>query len=1060
MLLACRTRPPSWPLPRGGPAMAVSGALFWQRAEELLKVLPSEARALVIVRGVHDDEAPDALRTYSLQAYLTGKEFANAIIALSHDTCWLLAGKKACGETLAGIKAELPEGKTANLLTCVPKKDANGAQINGVISDLRALGGAVAVVTDDLKHMRGEFFAGKFLAELGTGDLVDFRPATTQLFRRKDAVEQDTVKKAGAFISTIFNKVALKKLNQLVSDEQKVDESTLAEDIVKAIEDPTAQKVKGLTVGEDDVTLAAIEPIIQSGGRHSLAISGEAASSGNRLEYDCVTAHMSVRFKQYCAFVGRTVLVDPSEAVQAAFDAALKARDALHKALRHGTKFSDAYKAMAGAVPEGLRASLVKEAGFGTGIEWRDAGCVISAGASGAAQEGMVIVTHVGLQKVGGGKKPASIQLIDTVIVPAPGAEEATVVTASARYTEDECVWTTQDDDEDEEEEPAEPATAARPEKELRESTKNFDDSKAGLWHDHQERILLENQENWKMTESREKDIKDLSFGGKLAKGKIKALADNFKVRQSNEILVDEDNFMVYLPILHADGRAYQMPFHGCTFKNTASKVQGEEYTITFDLNSHQDSWTPFHRHFREACWVKQLTYRARTSQKGDLEEKRAAVRRMMTNLKKREQTVKDSEGLVKQADLVKRPAGPIVKLKEVYIKPQVVTGKGSMRCLGDVEAHDNGLRFNSPKYLTKPIDILYDNIKHFLTLPSKHDRFAAIHCVLHNEILLGTGKKTKDIQFWVETETEGEDVCGQRSRLTEQEEDEQERQDKATKSAINKEFLAFAKKLNEAVGIEREIPFAEAWFEGYAGMSDAGLTMLACTKKTVSSVIDTNKFFVASVPEVEVCVFERVVQGRMNFDMAFINKDYTKPVLQIFNIPKKYMGVIKDLCCSVYNIKYYETEANNNWKEVMKEVRKDLQEGTWEPWSAKAVSKRKGGDDDEEDPEEENEEEEEPTRGWEFIFNPDDGSDGSGDGEDDGTSSAYEDSEEDSDSDEEWSGDSADDTSDAKADSDSDASSEANSEDDDDEDSSELEKKVDRKRKGGFGAGPAKRRR
>eukprot|EP00662_Eupelagonemidae_sp_cell21_P009509 gene9509-13215_t len=216
-------------------AQGVSGEIFWERAGELADVIPAGAKSLVI-------------------------EFANTIIAITADRCWVLAGKKACADTLLPLKTA-PAGKKCALLQCQPKKDENAAHLSKVLTALkeRELGG-IAAITGDLRHMRGEFFAQAFVRDLG--DTVDMTAATTELLRVKDAVERDTIKKAGAFISTVWNRVAMKKITQMIQNETKKKEVEFAEEIVKVIEEPQESKVKGLNVAPDDITLAAIEPSI------------------------------------------------------------------------------------------------------------------------------------------------------------------------------------------------------------------------------------------------------------------------------------------------------------------------------------------------------------------------------------------------------------------------------------------------------------------------------------------------------------------------------------------------------------------------------------------------------------------------------------------------------------------------------------------------------------------------------------------------------------------------------------------------------------------------------
>eukprot|EP01062_Namystynia_karyoxenos_P083181 TRINITY_DN951_c1_g1_i2.p1 TRINITY_DN951_c1_g1~~TRINITY_DN951_c1_g1_i2.p1 ORF type:complete len:1027 (+),score=449.94 TRINITY_DN951_c1_g1_i2:85-3165(+) len=957
----------------------ISGKLFWRRAKQLIAALP-DADCILILRGGAVRGEPFR-RSSALQAFLTGKEFANACFLISKKKFYALAGRH-CAEQLLPITRGAPAGHTATLDDCVPQNDVNGDKIAQLVKEIQGFK-KLALIECDLPHVRGEHFAERIIAEVRACGVATTccAAATAAMLRIKDAVELDSVKKGGLFMSTLWNKVVLKELRERAEHARtEIDHADFAALVMVAIKDPALANVKGFPPDgtQGALTAPAMDTIVQS-GKCSLTVQEKATSDGDELTIGTALLYTSVRFDQYCVCLGRTVMVDPSDEQRKAYQAALAARAAAIDCLRHGRRLSEARAAALNALPESLRGNLIEEIGWGTGMEWRDEGLLLSAACPATAAAGQCIVVHIGLQNLDNDGTPYAIQLADTVIVPPEGAEEAIVTTNMAKHQPDAVLWAL---DEDEEEHQDGEEQGAAPQMDRRQTTMEWDESnKLSKWHDQQLAILEENRRSWQQhgaAGDSDAQGRDHTYAGKLARGKIKPHRTG-RVPQGNDMEIDENHNVVSLPI-----SGHMVPFHVATIRNTTAKTDGDSYILTIDFHTVQEDYTPA-KLFPKLPFIKQLVFRARETERLELESKRAQVRKMMQAMKKEEMASKDKDVIVPQGNLQLRPGGPFARLREVFIKPQVMKGKGMNRCIGDLEAHQNGLRFASKLLGGKNIDVLYNNIKHFMCIPSKHDRFAVIHCVLHNDIRLLTDKKTSHIQWWVETETDGDDIDGR--QRDDDSEDEEEERAKQTKMKINKEFIQFGKLVRQGTGMQTEVPFNEAWFEGYAASSDAGLEMLACTKQTISHVVNSSKFFVITMSDVEVVVFERVAMGRANFDVAFINKDYSKPAQLISSIPQKYMSILKDLCCQVYKLKFYETPQNNNWREVLKEVQSSQKKGCWNPWAEYKPDKENEGS---------SEEEEDEILGWEHIFNNDAGEDSTSDEE------AEESSEDDEDSDDE----------------------------------------------------------
>lgn len=90
--------------------------------------------------------------------------------------------------------------------------------------------------------------------------------------------------------------------------------------------------------------------------------------------------------------------------------------------------------------------------------------------------------------------------------------------------------------------------------------------------------------------------------------------------------------------------------------------------------------------------------------------------------------------------------------------------------------------------------------------------------------------------------------------------------------------------------------------------------------------------FFVMDVNDIEIVVFERVLYGIKNFDMAIIFKDFTT-FKRINSIPIEHMEEIKSYFDEI-DILYAESEAPFNWNTLLGHIRETfddwLKDGAW----------------------------------------------------------------------------------------------------------------------------------
>jgi len=229
----------------------------------------------------------------------------------------------------------------------------------------------------------------------------------------------------------------------------------------------------------------------------------------------------------------------------------------------------------------------------------------------------------------------------------------------------------------------------------------------------------------------------------------------------------------------------------------------------------------------------------------------------------------------------------------------------------------------------------------------------------LKTPIMVGK-KKTKDVQFYREAMDIQFDETGNRKRkyrYGDEEEFEAEQEERRRRAQLDKEFRAFAEKISEATkeqGLDVDIPFRELAFFGVPFRAN-----VLCQPTTECLVQLTDPpFLVITLDEIEVAHLERVQFGLKNFDIAFVFKDFARPVVHINSVPVESLESVKDWLNGT-GIAFTEGPLNLNWVQIMKTVTSDphqfFVDGGWKFLSTESDE----DDSEEEDPESEYEESE-----------------------------------------------------------------------------------------------------
>ena len=324
-------------------------------------------------------------------------------------------------------------------------------------------------------------------------------------------------------------------------------------------------------------------------------------------------------------------------------------------------------------------------------------------------------------------------------------------------------------------------------------------------------------------------------------------------------------------------------------------------------------------------------------------------IKDMTKAYKAKEQEDKEREDIIEQEKIIVRKEKRIF-LSELGIKPPL-----SKKSQGTLEAHVNGFRFINNK--NERVDIIYKNIKHAFLQTCENEMMAFFHFHLINPILVGK-KKVSDIQLYREIGTQADDL-NMKGRNADYDEYEMEIKEQRRIDNMNKEFKKFAKNVEELEYIKFEMPIRELQFSGVPFKSNVTLYP---TSNCIISLTES-PFFVITLNEIEIMYFERVSQNLKNFDMAFVFKDFSRPIKKIYTIPMECLDMLKTWADD-NNILYGEGQYNMNWSNVMNAIKEDpknfVEEGCWNFLVDNAEDDEEDDDDENDDDPEYQEEEEE----------------------------------------------------------------------------------------------------
>ncbi|KZT03503.1 FACT complex subunit SPT16 [Laetiporus sulphureus 93-53] len=918
----------------------------------------ADVDAIILPAGDPAGEDEPIRKGTAFQTWLLGYEFPSTFILFQKDSIYVL-----CSASKAKILSQIKNSTTPVPIEILIQAKPKDPPTDALAKFLQAYTSHKRIGTLTKEKQSGKLVEEWEKALTGVDDkptVVDVSPAISALMSVKDEEELKAIRTAANLTSTLLAHHVVLKLETILDREAKITHDALSAQIESRLGYGEGDNGKGPDMkvwskgrGLSDIDWQSTEfcytPIIQSQTSGKYELSPAAESTTDNIAHKGVfLVSLGMRYKGYCANLGRSFIVDPSKEQEAIYSLLLSLQAEVLAQLKDGAIARDVYNHALSYVkdkkPE-LEKHFVKNIGHGMGMEFRDSSYLLSPKNGHVLRSGMVFNLVLGFQDLDESGHKYALQLIDTVQI---NDDKAVCLTTGVKSIKDTMFFLNQEADGDAKAGASGKKASTTKTKGNGSPTKNKMAGGKVLRNKtrsaaQEESIqttaakIAEHQRELHVRLQSEGLAKYSTGGGGIGRNEgkgwkrfqsYKGEAALPKEAESLRIFVDRKAQTIILPI-----HGFAVPFHINTIKNASKNDEGEFTYLRVNFQTPgqlagKKEDTPFED--PDATFIRSITYRSPDGHRFD------AISKQITDLKKevnkREQQKKEMADVIEQDVLVEVKGRRPTKLPEVFVRP-ALDGK---RLPGEVEIHQNGLRYQSPMGSQK-IDILFSNVKHLFFQPCDHELLVIIHIHLKAPIIIGK-KKAHDVQFYREASDVQFDETGNRKRkyrYGDEDELELEQQERKRRQMLNKEFKLFSEKIAEAATastgdtLEPDIPFRELSFEGVPFRTNVRL------QPTTECLVHLSDppFLVVTLADIEIASLERVQFGLKQFDMVLIFKDFTKTPLHINSIPSSQLDDVKNWLDSV-DIPLSEGPVNLNWGPIMKTINEDpyefFQQGGW----------------------------------------------------------------------------------------------------------------------------------
>jgi nucleosome binding factor SPN SPT16 subunit len=741
----------------------------------------------------------------------------------------------------------------------------------------------------------------------------------------KDASELKHIETACAVTVKAFKKLLVQPMEDAL---EATDRTPTHLDVTRKAEQffGDAEKLEKLKL-PDGASAAFIDtcyaPIIMSG--KSIDLKPSAASTNDPIEPSVIVCALGARYQMYCANLTRTYFIDPDEKRQAAYKAVQKVYEAAVPKMQPGTTLGALYEFVRhslAAADESLAVGLMKNAGFGIGIEFRESLYTIKPDSKLVFEENMVFCLRIGI------RVSADWQLLlsDTVHITKEGGRFMTDVPRKFGAVSYDLGGSSDDEGAAKQKSTvdkrrlADIAVAGGSERRSTRQRKSGGDTVV----DQAALDDRQSHQNDLWTKAKALAFKRLTEGGDDDAALAYKSPGDFQAYQRNtdmpreasktRVTVDRRAGAVLLPMC-----GFIWPLHVSTIKNVIKTDSYLRLQLITPISVIPKD--PGSRIFvdERAAFVKEAAWRMPD------EAHLNAMFRDIKELRKQfttEESQKRAAASIQEQPELRVAQQRALRLTDVYLRPSLTRGKTS----GTLEAHQNGFRFRSDK--GAKVDVIYANIKHAFFQPSQNELITVIHVHLHHEILINK-KKVRDIQFYTEVMEASQALDGGRHQAYDG--IEEERRERQMRAKINKAFESFVESTaSQTTEFEFDMPYRDLAFYGAPNKSNVQLF------PTLNCLINITEqpFFVLTLSEVDFACLERVHFNNKTFDIIVVFKDYTRTPVAIRSVERDSVDQIREWLDSV-NLPFVEGPLTFNWPSMLKIARTSpheffVEQGGW----------------------------------------------------------------------------------------------------------------------------------